>query len=229
MRFALLLPPLIAGTLFWIGIPERGEGQDQETTPAAATRSDQTDVDASPVDETPPEAAPQSAEPLQENAEPGEANELVGDAQQKIEELAQELDENPTAKKAAEGLLGRIYLLAEFLSFPAFHWVAFGLMSAGVVSFALQLVLGKLSILFRGSISLREILSDAAGLIVSSVGLVLTTQAAAENSSFTHSPASVLSSATVGIVLGFLLYRWGQAQELEALAGRRAASKKADS
>jgi hypothetical protein len=229
MRSVLLLSPLMAGTLFWIGMSKPGQGQDQETSSAAATQSFQTDTDAPLPDEVPPEAATQSSEQPHENAESDKTNELVSDAQQKIEELAQEVDANPTAKKAAEGLLGRIYLLAEFLSFPAFHWVAFGLMSAGVVSFALQLVLGKLSILFRGSISIREILSDAAGFVVSSVGLVLTTQAAAENSTFTHSPASVLSSAIAGIVLGFMMYRWGQAQELEALAGRRLAKKKADS
>jgi hypothetical protein len=229
MKTAFLLPVLIGGTLFF-GIAQPGQGQDQATsTSSAATQSAQTDADPLPVEDAPPEATPQSPEESHVSPESETLNGVVGDTQQKIEELAKEVDENPTAKKASEGLLGRIYLLAEFLSFPAFHWVAFGLMSAGVVSFALQLVLGKLSILFRGSISIREILSDAAGFVVSSVGLVLTTQAAAENSTFTHSPASVLSSAIVGIVLGFMMYRWGQAQELEALAGRRLAKKKADS
>jgi hypothetical protein len=49
----------------------------------------------------------------------------------------------------------------------------------------------------------------------------LTTQAAAENSTFTQSPFAVLSAAAVGIVVGFLHYRWGQSQELAAVEGRR--------
>ena len=73
----------------------------------------------------------------------------------------------------------------------------------------------------KGSINVREILSDTIGLIVSLVGLVLTTQAAAENSDFTHSPAAVLSAAVFGAVVGIVLYRWGQAQEVSAVAGQR--------
>jgi hypothetical protein len=52
---------------------------------------------------------------------------------------------------------------------------------------------------------------------------VLTTQAAAENSTFTQSAAAVLSASVAGLVLGFILYRWGQAQELQAVTGRVAA------
>jgi hypothetical protein len=139
----------------------------------------------------------------------------------KVDELAEKIDQNESAKKASESLLGPIYKLAESLNFSSFHWLAFGLMSAGVVSFALQLVLGKLVVLFKGSINLREIISDAIGFVISTVGLVLTTQAAAENSTFTHSPAAVLSSAACGVVLGFMLYRWGQMQEVNAVAGQR--------
>jgi len=120
-----------------------------------------------------------------------------------------------------------IYLLAERLAFPSFHWLAFGLMTAGVVSYLLQLVLGKLVVLSRMGFSVKEILSDLISLIISLVGLVLTTQAAAENSTFTQSPAAVLSSAILGAVLGFILYTWGQSQELQAAAGRtKAAAKK---
>ena len=59
------------------------------------------------------------------------------------------------------GILKPIYALAEYFSFPAFHWIAFAIMVAGVVSFALQLVLAKLVVLSKGSVSIKEILSDA--------------------------------------------------------------------
>ena len=149
------------------------------------------------------------------------AKELAAKTESTVDDIAGSIDQNETAKKAAEGLLGPIYTLAEKLSFSSFHWLAFGLMSAGVVSFALQLVLGKLVVLFKGSINVREILSDTIGLIISLVGLVLTTQAAAENSDFTHSPAAVLSAAVFGAVVGIVLYRWGQSQEVSAVAGQR--------
>ena len=94
-------------------------------------------------------------------------------------------------------------------------------MATGVVSFALQLVLGKLLVLARRGFSLSEILSDALGLAISSIGLVLTTQAATENSSFTESAFSVLSASAVGVVAGFVFYLWGQRQELQALEARK--------
>ena len=95
-------------------------------------------------------------------------------------------------------------------------------MVAGVVSFALQLTLGKLVVLTRMGFSPAEILSDGLGLAVSLIGLVLTTQAAAENSSFTASATSVLSATGVGVACGFVFYLWGQRQELHAVEGRRA-------
>lgn len=163
--------------------------------------------------------APSTTAPETEIAD--KAKDLASETQARVEEIAEKVDQNATAQKAAEGILGPIYKLAESLNFSAFHWLAFGLMSAGVVSFALQLVLGKLALLFRGSLNLKEIFSDAVGFIISTVGLVLTTQAAAENSDFTHSAAAVLSSAAFGVVLGFVMYRWGQAQEVNALTGHR--------
>ncbi len=93
-------------------------------------------------------------------------------------------------------------------------------MAAGVVGYGLQLVLGKLVVLTRMGFSFTEIISDAFGLVISLVGLVLTTQAAVENSTFTQSPSSVLSATVVGAIVGLLLYRWGQAQELQATKGR---------
>ncbi len=189
--------------------------QDEDLTPAAeATESSAADHSA--ASDSPPVIVP----PEQQVAD--KAKELAATTQARVEEIAGKVDQNETAQKAAEGVLGPIYKLAESLNFSAFHWLAFGLMAAGVVSFALQLVLGKLVVLFKGSINFREIISDAIGLVISSLGLVLTTQAAAENSTFTHSPAAVLSAAAFGIVVGFVLYRWGQAQEVNAVTGQRA-------
>ena len=152
------------------------------------------------------------------------AKELGDQAKVKIDELATSVEQSEKAKEISAGLLEPIYQLAEAMSFSAFHWVAFALMLAGVVSYALQLVLAKLVVLSKAGFSLSEVISDAVGLAISLVGLVLTTQAATENSTFTQSPAAVLSSAVVGILFGILLYRWGQAQEVEALKGRSESS-----
>jgi ABC-type multidrug transport system fused ATPase/permease subunit len=137
--------------------------------------------------------------------------------------VAESIDANKQAQEASAGILAPIYRLAEAFSFPAFHWIAFAVMVTGVVSFALQLTLGKLVVLARLGFSPSEILSDALGLVVSLVGLVLTTQAAAENSTFTKSAAAVLSAAAVGAIAGFVFYLWGQRQELQAVEGRRRA------
>lgn len=149
------------------------------------------------------------------------AEDVVDDAQDKIEKLQHDVDRSPQAKEISAGILQPIYQLAEQLAFPAFHWLAFAIMATGVVSYALQLVLAKLVVLSRMSFSLGEILSDAHGLVVSLIGLVLTTQAAAENSTFTQSPFAVLSAAVTGLVVGFIFYRWGQSQEVQAAAARR--------
>ena len=138
-----------------------------------------------------------------------------------IEKLARDVDQDERAKEMSAGILTPIYKVAEFLAFPAFHWVAFAAMVTGVISFALQLVIGKLVVLTRMHLSLTEILSDALGLIISLVGLVLTTQAAAENSTFTQSPAAVLSATALGVLLGLFFYWWGQSQELRAARASR--------
>lgn len=155
-----------------------------------------------------------AAEPAAEPAPPS-------GAAQEIDRIAGEVDRNPQAHEVRAGILAPIYRLAERFSFPAFHWVAFCLMVAGVVSFALQLVLGKLAVLSRMSISFSEIFSDMLGLAVSLIGLVLTTQAATENSDFTTSASSVISATAVGVLAGFIFYVWGQRQELQAAEGRR--------
>lgn len=175
--------------------------QAQEETPAAPAK--------------PAATEPSTTEQLKKSTE-----KLKDDTKAEVNKIADVLDHDPRAKEVAAGILQPIYLVAESLSFPAFHWLAFALMSAGVVSFTLQLVLGKLVALTRMGFSPKEIISDAISLIICVVGLVLTTQAAAENSTFTQSAAAVLSASAVGLVLGFILYRWGQAQELQAVAGR---------
>lgn len=186
-------------------------GQDATTdasTPAAS--------EPGAAQDAPPTAAEQKVEEIA-----SKARDLAGKAESKAEEIAERVDQDERAQKAAAGLLGKIYLLAESLSFGSFHWLAFALMSAGVVNYALQLALGKLVLLFHGSLNIKEICSDAIGLVISTVGLVLTTQAAAENSEFTHSPAAVLSAALFGIVVGFTLYQWGQRQEINAVKGQK--------
>lgn len=202
-------------------IPAAGFCQDETTPVPAATEQVPSATETTPTEAGEPDAASSSDEPKPTLTDTSKVVEEAVEA--KVGELAEKIDQNESAKKASDGLLGPIYKLAESLNFSSFHWLAFGLMSAGVISFALQLVLGKLVVLFKGSINLREIFSDAIGFVISTVGLVLTTQAAAENSTFTHSPAAVLSSAVCGIVLGFTLYRWGQMQEVNAVAGQRAA------
>lgn len=160
-----------------------------------------------------------SQEPDDDLAE--KAEQAAASSRETASAIVEAVDKNELAQEGSAGILSPIYRLAEAFSFPAFHWIAFALMVAGVVSFALQLTLGKLMVLARLSISITEILSDVLGLVVSLVGLVLTTQAAAENSSFTSSAAAVLSATAVGAITGFVLYLWGQRQELQAVAGRR--------
>jgi hypothetical protein len=150
------------------------------------------------------------------------AGEVVEAARERVDELAEQVDQSERAREVTAGVLKPIYLLAENMAFPAFHWVAFAIMVVGVVSFALQLTLGKLVVLAKMGFSLSEILSDALALVISLVGLVLTTQAAAENSTFTESPFAVLSSAVVGVLGGLVFYIWGQRQELQAVKGRTA-------
>lgn len=142
--------------------------------------------------------------------------EVAGSIQNKVTEIGARMDQNQTVQEVSAGLLQPIYQLAEYLQFPWFHWAAFALMVAGVVSFALQIVLTKLYLLMQLKLNLQEILSDTLGLLISAVGLVLTTQAAAQNSNFTTTPSLVVSSAAVGAVVGFLFYLWGQRTELRA-------------
>ena len=174
---------------------------------------------------TPPEVVTEpAAEPTPAPASPSLQDQL-GDAIEsggaKVKDLSTDVDADPRAREISAGILSPIYKLAEQLGFPAFHWIAFMLMVTGVVSFALQLVIGKLIVLTRLHLSFTEILGDALGLVISLIGLVLTTQAAAENSTFPQSPFAVLSSTLAGAVLGFIFYLWGQSQELKAARAAR--------
>ncbi len=160
-------------------------------------------------------------------AEPEEVNEPEGELPDQLKDIAKEVDDSETAKETSAGILTPIYMVAEALEFPAFHWLAFALMLAGVIGFALQLVIGKLVVFAHLGFSLREILSDVLSFVISLFGLVLTTQAAAQNSTFTQSPFAVLSASLLGLILGIMLYFWGQAQEVEAVKGRTAAAAEA--
>ena len=151
------------------------------------------------------------------------AQQTLESARETAGAVAAVVDKNVQAQEVSAGILKPIYQMAESFSFPAFHWIAFALMVAGVISFALQLTLGKLMVLARLGFSPTEILSDALGLLVSLLGLILTTQAA-ENSSFTTSAAAVLSATAVGGMAGFVFYLWGQRQELQAVEGRKRAA-----
>ncbi|QDT36803.1 hypothetical protein [Stratiformator vulcanicus] len=169
------------------------------------------------------EAGSSAAESVEEGAENlgDQTKKLASDAKDKAEDIARQIDESDEAGEIKAGILKPIYALAEALEFSFFHWVAFTIMVTGVVSYALQLVIGKLIVLAKLGFSLTEIFSDALGLAISLFGLVLTTQAAAQNSSFTQSNAAVISATLVGAICGFVFYLWGQSQELSATRGRK--------
>ena len=136
--------------------------------------------------------------------------------QDSVQDIASTLNESEAVQNVSAGILEPIYNLAEFMELPAFYWVAFALMVAGVVSFAAQLLLSKFFLLFKLSLNVKEILGDLLGLLISLVGLVLTTQAAAQNSTFPESSVAVVSAAVVGAIVGFVFYLWGQQTEFKA-------------
>jgi hypothetical protein len=151
----------------------------------------------------------------------GEIGEKVGELGEKVGEIGKSLDTVPAVKEVSAGILQPIYNAADKLTetgdrFPAFYWIAFALMAAGVVSFAFQLVFTKFLLLIRLHLNIKEIMSDILGLFVSVVGLILTTQAATQNSKFSESPVLVISATAVGVVVGFIFYLWGQKQEFQA-------------
>ncbi|MFK7770321.1 MAG: hypothetical protein AB8B55_24130 [Mariniblastus sp.] len=133
-----------------------------------------------------------------------------------VGEIGNTLNESAAVQEFSAGILEPIYSLAEFMSFPSFYWVAFTLMVAGVVSFAFQLVFTKFFLLFKMNLNVKEILGDVLGLLISVVGLVLTTQAATQNSDFAENSVAVLSATIVGAMIGLVFYWWGQKQEFQA-------------
>lgn len=159
----------------------------------------------------------------------GEGANATGGLTEKLGEHAREisdtLNQDSTVQDVSAGILEPIYSLAEFMSWPAFYWVAFALMVAGVVSFAGQLLFAKFFLLFKLNLNLREILSDLLGLAISVVGLVLTTQAATQNSAFAENSFLVVSATIVGALTGFVFYWWGQ--KLEFAAANKATAKAA--
>ncbi len=152
--------------------------------------------------------------------------EIQDKLQEQVQEIGKTLDQSQAVQDVSAGILEPIYQAAEFVAFPAFYWLAFALMVAGVISFAGQLVFAKLLLLVRGNLNVKEIISDLLGLLISAVGLILTTQAATENSSFTESPVMVVSATVVGGLLGLVFYWWGQSQELDAARGAKQAATK---
>jgi hypothetical protein len=146
-----------------------------------------------------------------------------------VRDIGKTLDQSETAQDVSAGILQPIYQAAEWIAFPAFYWVAFAIMTAGLISFAGQLVFAKLFLLLSGRLNLQEIAADLLGLAISAVGLILTTQAATENSGFTRSPAMVLSAAAVGALAGLVFYWWGQRQEFDAARGAKSGQAAAES
>ncbi|QEG23483.1 hypothetical protein [Mariniblastus fucicola] len=154
--------------------------------------------------------------------------ETAGIVKDKANEIGQTLDQSQSVVDVSNSILNPIYQAAESAGqYPMFYWCAFTLMAAGVVSFLLQLLLTKLFLLFRMHLNLEEMIMDGVGLAISVVGLILTTQAASENSaSFVQSPSAVLSAVGIGAVLGIVFYIWGQRQEFQAAEGYAAAKAK---
>jgi len=96
------------------------------------------------------------------------------------------------------------------------------MMTAGLVSFLLQLVLGKLIMLTQSHFSIVEIMSDGLGLLISAIGLMLLTQAATNEGLVINRPSFVLTAAGLGAFVGLIFYFRGQTQELrEARALRK--------
>jgi hypothetical protein len=148
------------------------------------------------------------------------AQEPTREVERRVTEIEQQLNADPRVHEISAGILQPLYDLSVFMSRPWFYWVAFMLMSAGVVSFALQLVLTKLILLFRLRLSISEVLSDSLGLLISLAGLVMVTQAAAQNSSFTENAAAVVTAAGAGLLIGVVFYFFGQRTEFDAARDR---------
>jgi hypothetical protein len=149
----------------------------------------------------------------------------VGD---KINDATSKLDTNEDAQLATDNILAGIKTFGDkVVAIPGFYWIAFAMMTAGLVSYLLQLVLGKLIMLARFHFSVTEILSDGLGLLISAIGLMLLTQAATAEGLVIDRPSFVLTAAGVGAFFGLIFYFRGQTQELRE-ARALAASRKSE-
>lgn len=219
---------VLGSLLMLLVLASVGFAQDESGSTAPAPADPPAETTEEAVETTEEEAETDLNKTLEDAAETAqktakEAGEYVSEQSEKVR---QQLDESEEAKEVSAGILKPIYSMAEYMSFASFHWVAFALMVSGVVSFALQLVLGKLVVLARGGFSLVEIFGDTQAFLISLVGLFLTTQAAAENSTFTESAGAVLTATAVGLVVGIIFYYWGQSIEIQAVKGRRVEQRK---
>ncbi len=87
-----------------------------------------------------PDARRQRASPL---LHPTPEAVALESASAKVDEIAEKVNQDERAQKVSAGILDHIYQLAERLSFPMYHWVAFALMVSGVISFGAATDLGQ--------------------------------------------------------------------------------------
>ena len=210
-RFSWLLVLLLS-----LSSPSATRAQEDPATGQASEPATQ-----EPVTQTPETQDPAATDALPDSS--------VGEKlENQVKEIGDTLDQSEAVQEVSAGILQPIYDAAEFIAFPAFYWIAFAMMVAGLISFAGQLVLTKLLLLLQGKLNLKEILGDLLALLICVVGLILTTQAATENSNFTTRPVLVVSSAAVGAIAGLIFWWWGQRTELDAARGAKAKSRAQD-
>ena len=139
---------------------------------------------------------------------PRSVGERIGDAKER-------LDTDPQAQQATDHILSSIRDIGnKVVAVPGFYWIAFAMMTAGLVSFLLQLVLGKLIMLTQSHFSIVEIMSDAMGFLISLIGLTLLTQSATNEGLVIDRPSFVVTAAGLGAFVGLIFYFRGQTQEL---------------
>ena len=63
-----------------------------------------------------------------------QAQSTLESARERADAVVEAVDANTPAQEVSAGILKPIYRLAEAFSFSAFHWLAFSVMVAGVVS-----------------------------------------------------------------------------------------------
>jgi hypothetical protein len=145
-----------------------------------------------------------------------------------IETLITRFDGNTTVQETAGGIQELITVLRSYLETPVSSGIAFTLAVAGLISFTFQLVLTKLVVLMKGSINVREILSDLAGLLFSAFGLILAADhhTSVSGTQLNKSPAAIVLFSAAGAIVGLVHYRWAQRQEVNAVLGERSRLRK---